>query len=186
MPRQLNRRFTALGLLVMTLASSVSIAGQTPAPVRTVPSVDLNRYLGQWFELARFPNKFQRKCLDDVRATYAMREDGRIDVVNRCRTEKGVNEARGVARVVDTQTKARLQVRFAPALLSFLPAVWGDYWVIGLAPDYSWAVVGTPARDYLWILSRTSALSEASYAAALDTAKSNGFDVSRLVKTEQR
>jgi apolipoprotein D and lipocalin family protein len=104
-------------------------------------------------------------------------------VVNRCRTADGQIDARGVARVVDAQTFARLKVRFAPAWLGFLPPVWGDYWIIGLAKDYSWAVVGSPDRDYLWILSRTARLDDATMAAAREIARTNGFDVQRLVET---
>jgi apolipoprotein D and lipocalin family protein len=90
-----------------------------------------------------------------------------------------------VARVVDAATSAKLKVRFAPAFLSFIPAVWGDYWVVGLAPDYSWATVGSPDRKYLWILSRSSSIGTEGYAAAVEAAKSNGFDVARLIRTEQ-
>jgi len=160
-------------------------AAHAQAPVRTVPLVDLNRYAGDWFEIARFPNRFQRQCLGDVRASYALRADGRVDVVNRCRTAEGPIEARGVARVVDERTSARLQVRFAPAWLSWLP-VWGDYWIIGLAPDYSWAVVGDPGRNYLWILARTPHLEPDAVAAARQAARTNGFDVERLVLTSQQ
>src|SRR3954453_19006802 len=129
------------------------------APVRAVDAVDLRRYIGHWFEIARFPNRFQQRCAGDVRATYALRPDDRIDVINRCRTADGrVTEARGVARIVDQRTSAKLKVRFAPAALSFLPFVWGDYWIVGLADDYSWAVVGAPDREFLWILSRTTTL----------------------------
>lgn len=156
------------------------------APVRTVDEVDLDRYLGDWYEIARFPNSFQRDCAGDVRASYARRGDGRIDVTNRCRDAGGgVDEAHGVARVVDEATSAKLEVRFAPAFLSFLPFVWGDYWILGLAEDYSWAVVGSPDREYLWILARTPTVGDGAYGAALDAARQNGFDVSRLVKTPQ-
>jgi apolipoprotein D and lipocalin family protein len=141
--------------------------------------------VGDWFEIARFPNRFQRQCAGDVRASYARRPDGRLDVVNRCRTADGQSEARGVARIVDTRTFARLKVRFAPSWLSFLPLVWGDYWVIGLAPDYSWAVVGEPGRDYLWILARTPRPDEESMAAAWAAARASGYDVERLVRTPQ-
>ena len=168
---------------VVTLQAATGT--QAPAPVRTVPFVDLDRYAGEWFEIARFPNRFQRQCAGDVRASYARRPDGRLDVVNRCRTADGQTEARGVARVVDTQTFARLKVRFAPAWLSFLPPVWGDYWVIGLAPDYGWAVVGDPGRDYLWILARAPRLDDASSALARAAARHNGFDVERLVPTSR-
>jgi apolipoprotein D and lipocalin family protein len=143
--------------------------------------VDLDRYAGDWFEIARFPNRFQRKCIGDVRASYARRADGRIDVVNRCRTADGPIEARGVARVVDERTFARLKVRFAPSWLGFLPVVWGDYWIIGLAEDYSWAVVGSPDREYLWILARSPRLDNAKIGAAREAARANGFDIQRLV-----
>lgn len=177
--------------VLLTLMPFVLLAATTPAraqegaPVRTVERVDLDRYLGDWYEIARFPNRFQRQCLGDVRASYSRRQDGRLDVVNRCRTEDGATEARGVARVVDPLTFARLKVRFAPAFLSFLPFVWGDYWVLGLARDYSWATVGSPDRGYLWILSRAPTLPPGDYAAAVEAARANGFAVDRLVKTEQ-
>ena len=171
--------------LVAATLQPVPAAAQTPPLVRAVPFVDLDRYAGDWFEIARFPNRFQRQCVSDVRAAYARRPDGRVEVVNRCRTAEGETEARGVARIVDERTFAKLKVRFAPAWLSWLPAVWGDYWIIGLAPDYSWAVVGDPGRDYLWILARASHLDDASTAAARAAARDNGFDVMRLVPTSQ-
>jgi apolipoprotein D and lipocalin family protein len=171
-------------LLVLVMMTPAQAAA--PAPVRTVEAVDLDRYVGEWFEIARFPNRFQRDCAGDVRATYARRPDGRIDVVNRCRRPDGsVNEAHGVARVVDTRTSAKLKVRFAPAALSFLPFVWGDYWILGLADDYSWAVVGSPDRKYLWILGRSAALDGQRLGAAHAAARANGFDVARLVMTSQ-
>lgn len=183
--------FTAAGTYAaaVAIATAAMPAGgtreQAREPVRTVASVDLDRYAGDWFEVARFPNRFQRKCVADVRASYARRSDGRIDVVNRCRTADGDTEARGIARVADEHTRAKLEVRFAPAWLSWLPAVWGDYWIIGLSPDYAWAVVGSPGRDYLWILARSPHLDEESFAAARRAARDNGFDVERLVPTEQ-
>ena len=173
---------TAGALIASATMTDATSAGKTP--VRTVGSVDLDRYLGRWYELARYPNGFQRDCVSDVSATYARRDDGRIDVVNRCvETDGRVNEARGVARVLDDPTGAKLQVRFAPAWLGFLPAVWGDYWIIGLDEGYEWAVVGTPDRKYLWILSRTPELDEPAYAEALDRARENDFDTSRLTQT---
>jgi apolipoprotein D and lipocalin family protein len=175
--------------MLLTLALGTVLAAlafQTPqGPVRTVPAVNLDRYAGDWFEVARFPNRFQDQCTGEVRASYARRPDGRIDVTNRCRTADGLDDAKGIARVVDTQMSAKLKVRFAPAYLSWLPAVWGDYWIIGLADDYGWAVVGSPDRKYLWILSRKPALDQASYETALNAARANGFDVNRLVMTRQ-
>ncbi len=161
------------------------LSAQSHAPLRVVESVDLKRYAGRWFEVARLPNKFQRKCVGVVAAQYSLRADGRIDVVNRCRAaDGGTEEARGIARKGgDGKNNARLQVRFAPAILSFLPNVWGDYWIIGLGPDYQWAIVGSPSREYLWILSRTPEITEAAYGQALEIAKGNGFDVNKLIRT---
>jgi len=159
---------------------------QAGSGVRTVPRVDLERYAGDWFEVARFPNRFQTNCAGDVTARYVRRADGRIDVTNRCRQADGsFKEAQGVARIVDATTSAKLEVRFAPAFLSFLPFVWGDYWIIGLAPDYSWAVVGSPDREYLWVLSRSRVLATSPYDAAIATAKASGFDITRLVPTNR-
>ncbi|MDQ3171452.1 MAG: lipocalin family protein [Acidobacteriota bacterium] len=170
----------------LTIATPPAHAGAAPQHVRTVARVDLARYAGDWFETARFQNRFQQKCAGDVRASYARRPDGRIDVINRCRLADGsIDEARGVARVVDEQTSAKLKVRFAPAVLSFLPFVWGDYWVIGLADDYSWAVVGSPDRQYLWILGRRPELSKGALSEAFAAARANGFDVDRLRMTPQ-
>src|SRR6185436_1116625 len=168
---RLPRRIGEGGLRVLaTLACMAAIGGssQIPAPVRTVPSVDLNRYLGDWFEIARLPNRFQTNCFGNVRATYASTADGRLEVTNRCSRQNGeVIEAKGVAKVVDTQSFARLKVRFAPAVLSLLPMVWGDYWIIGLTDDYSWAVVGSPDRKYLWLLSRTPIMDATRYGNAI-------------------
>lgn len=170
----------AMSLLV---AMTTAMQARQPAAVRTVDAVDLDRYLGDWCEIARFPNRFQRHCIGDVRATYARRADGRIDVINRCRTADGVSEAQGIARVVDRRTSAKLKVRFAPAVLSWLPFVWGDYWILGLADDYSWSVVGSPDRQYLWILAREGTFDANRYASAVRVARDNGFDTERLVKT---
>jgi apolipoprotein D and lipocalin family protein len=167
------------------LTTTSGCAAQRGAAVQTVDAVDLDRYVGNWFEIARFPNRFQDECVGGVTATYALRSDGRLDVINRCQTGNGPVDARGVARIVDTETRARLKVRFAPAMLSFLPFVWGDYWILGLAHDYSWALVGSPDREYLWILARTPVLDWEPYTLALATASSNGFAVERLIQTSQ-
>ena len=182
--RPVARRWAtaALALAAAATLQTTAAAAQMAGPVRTVPFVDLDRYVGDWFEIARLPNRFQRQCVGDVRASYARRADGRLDVLNQCRTDDRRIQARGIARVVDDRTFARLKVRFAPAWLAFLPFVWGDYWIIGLAEDYSWAVVGSPDREYLWILARTPRLDDESAAAARGIARANRFDVERLIQ----
>jgi apolipoprotein D and lipocalin family protein len=183
--RAARMNLLAVGLFVALLLMPTP-AAQSTSPVTTVDYVDLGRYVGTWFEIARFPNRFQRHCAGNVRATYTRRQDGRIDVINECRTENGsTSTARGIARIAEPRSQAKLKVRFAPAFLSFLPFVWGDYWVIGLADDYSWAVVGDPARQYLWLLSRTASLDATAYAQAMERARANGFDTTRLVPTRQ-
>jgi apolipoprotein D and lipocalin family protein len=184
-PRVAPRWPAAIALVAATTLQPAAASSPTTPPVRTVPFVDLDRYVGHWYEIARFPNRFQSQCVGDVRATYARRSDGRLDVVNRCRVAEGETEARGVARIVDERTLSKLKVRFAPAWLSWLPVVWGDYWIIALAPDYSWVVVGAPGRDYLWILARAPQLDDDSIAVARAAARDNGFDADRLVPTPQ-
>ena len=148
------------------------------APVASVPSLNLARYSGKWFEIASFPMFFQRKCLGDTTAEYAPAKNDAIGILNRCRTESGYDEATGTATVVDGFGDSRLKVTF------FWPFK-ADYWVIGLDPDYRWAVVGTPDRKYLWILSRTPQLAEAETATALESARGQGFDLTQLRYTFQ-
>ena len=173
--------------VVLMLAMASSQPGGAPAP-RTVESVDLRAYAGTYFEIARYPNRFQNKCVGDVTATYELRENGRVAVINRCRTGDGtLTEARGIVkRAGKDPSNAKLKVRFAPAILSFIPKVWGDYWILGIGPDYSYAVIGDPSRTYLWILSRTPLMSDLAWRQALEIAAANGYNVERLVKTPQR
>ena len=146
--------------------------------MRVVPSVDLTRYAGKWYEIARLPNRFQRDCASDTTASYVLRKDGRITVVNACRTSEGrVKSATGTARVASgKEPNTKLKVTF------FWPFS-GDYWIIDLDPDYKWAVVGEPGRKYFWILSREPRLDDTLYQQVLDRAKQQGYDVSRLIKT---
>jgi apolipoprotein D and lipocalin family protein len=173
---------------LFTLPAAVSNAQeQSTQPLEVVPSVDLNRYAGLWYEIARLPNGFQKQCAGDVTATYTLLDNGRIKVVNRCRKENGeIDEAEGEAKLSgDDAPNTKLKVRFAPAFLSFLPFVWGDYWIIALAPDYSYAVIGDPARKYLWVLSRTPAMNESTLNSLFDQIKAKGYDLTSLVRTNQ-
>ena len=178
----------ALRVLLPSLAlAAIATTLSAQQPLRVAESVDLNRYTGKWYEVARIPNKFQNRCARDVVAQYSLRTDGRIDVVNQCRNaDGGIVQARGIARKGKGGNSAALQVRFAPAILSFLPKVWGDYWILAIGPDYTWSVVGTPSREYLWILSRTPGMSTSGYAQAIEIAKGNGFDAAQLVRTPQK
>ena len=180
MPRSGQRAVLCVLLALGAIQHSLAQPANT---VRTVDAVDLDRYTGVWFEVARFPNRFQNRCVSDVRARYTRRPDGRIDVVNSCLTEEGLIDATGSAKVVDRTSQAKLKVRFAPVVLSFLPFVWGDYWIIGLDDAYRWAVVGSPDRKYLWVLARQAAVRDDDFNTALEMARRNGFDTTRLVRT---
>lgn len=173
-------------LVVAGSALAVRAVAKEKQPLKVVPSVDFERYAGRWYESARLPNRFEEDCAGDVTATYAPRADGRLDVLNRCREKSGEwKEARGVARLASRRgPNSKLEVRFAPGWLSFLPFVWGDYQIMELAPDYSHAVVGAPGRDYLWILARTPRLDDPTFDALAARAAAQGFDVSRLIRTE--
>jgi apolipoprotein D and lipocalin family protein len=150
-------------------------------PLTTVASVDVPRYMGTWYEIAKYPNWFQKKCVSSTSATYSLQADGQVQVLNRCKTANGEwSEALGQARQLGHANSPRLQVRFAPAWLSFLPMVWGNYWIIDLDPQYQWVVVSEPNREYLWILSRTPELPAAAYQSLQDKLAANGFDLQRI------
>ena len=154
-------------------------------PNAPVASVDLERYAGTWYEQARLPQRFQEECVGDVTAQYALNDDGTVAVTNRCRTGDGsFDETSGVARRVDGST-SMLEVRFAPAWMSWLPMVWGDYWIIELDPEYRWALVGAPDMDYLWILSREPQLEEAVVERLLERADARGYPVEEVIRTRQ-
>ena len=169
------------------LVLMVAAVNATAQQMQTVPRVDLSRYSGTWYEIARMPNRFQAQCVANVSAEYIQRDDGQIEVVNRCQRADGTMEAaNGRARIVEQTTNAKLKVRFAPVWLSWLPAVWGDYWVLELAADYSYAVVGEPSRQYLWILARHRSLSDATYQEILQRLTRHGYDPATLLKTKQQ
>ena len=170
----------ALLALLAGCATSTTVRKGLP-PVKTVETVDLTRYLGTWYEIASFPQSFQKGC-HGTTATYAQLEDGDIDVTNRCRKgslDGKEDVAHGRARVVDPRSPAKLEV-------SFFRPFWGDYWIVELDPEYRFAAVGNPGRDYLWILSRTPTLDEAVYAELTGRLAAQGFELERLQQTAQR
>jgi apolipoprotein D and lipocalin family protein len=180
----LRKLFTLVLILTVT---PVLTRADKPQALEVVPSVDLSRYAGKWYEIARLPNRFQNKCAGEVTADYSLLEGGQLKVVNQCVQKNGQTaRAEGIARLADERgPNSKLEVRFAPSWLAWLPMVWGDYWIIDLAPDYGYSVVGAPDRKYLWILSRAPQMDEASYQRIVNQAAAKGFDVSRLIKTRQ-
>lgn len=172
-----------LGFLItvpLLLLQSCTSVGKQAAPLEVVPFVDLTRYLGQWYEISRYPNRFQEGCVGS-KATYSMRGDGKIAVLNECYEGSFSGKPRnaeGSAKVVDTKSNAKLKVSF------FWPFS-GDYWIIDLGKDYEYAVVGHPDRKYLWILSRMKTMDEKLYREILERLDSAGYDRSKLIKTQQ-
>lgn len=169
--------FLAACLLIVPAASA---RASEPRPLETVPRVELERYMGTWYEIASYPQRFQKGCTGTV-AAYTLRENGQVEVLNRCNRDSltgRLTVAKGRARVVDRASNAKLKVTF------FWP-FWGDYWVIDLGRDYEYAVVGHPNRQYLWILSRERTLAPDVYAGILERLRAQGYDTDRLRVTPQ-
>jgi len=165
----------ALALLFAGLAGC-TLRPTTPLP--TVESVDLARYMGEWYEIALLPNRFQSMCVADTQASYRLDGDV-VRVRNRCRKADGaIEEADGVAKVVEGSRNAKLRV-------SFFRPFYGDYWVLALDPDYRWVLIGEPSREYGWVLSRTPSLDDASLQIVLDKAAALGFDRAAFRRTPQ-
>ena len=146
--------------------------------LEVVPHVELEKYLGKWYEIAHLPAKFQEGC-DETTATYTLLKDGSISVLNQSIKDGKMKQARGKAKVVDKNSNAKLKVTF------FWP-FYGDYWIIKLGNNYDYSVVGTPNRKYLWILSRTPQMDDKLYSQLIEYTKSNGFEVNKLIKTLQK
>jgi len=166
-------------------AFAAAFASRRPyKALATVPHVELSRFAGQWFEIARLPISSERGCDRDVTAHYEVTEEG-LSVINRCRRASGrLKTAVGRGRVVDARSNARLQISFAPSLFDVLPFVWADYWILDLADDYSAALVGTPNRRHLWLLSRTPSLPGTALSTFVTRAEQQGYDTTRLMYTE--
>ena len=177
--------FCALRAFVTAFGAAAALTGcntsdKAPSPpLPTVASVDVQRYLGNWVQQALVPNKFQKMCVSDTTATYARDGDG-LSVTNRCTDANGKPvEAKGVAKVVEGSNNAKLKV-------SFFRPFYGDYWVLALDPDYQWVLVGEPARENGWVLSRANQLDDATYNAILDKAAALGYDKTRFVRSANK
>ena len=170
-------------IFLLTFLSFIGLAAVSMVDrkddLEVVQSVDLSRYAGRWYEIARLPNSFQKKCAGAVTADYTMREDGKLEVLNQCRKPSGeYAKAKGEAKIVDKKTNAKLKVTF------FWP-FYGDYWILDLGPNYEYAVVGEPDRKYLWILSRSPRMDEALFQQLLDKMEAKGFNTETMIRTSQ-
>jgi apolipoprotein D and lipocalin family protein len=176
------KRIVVTTLFAASLFSAATGNASDLPPITSVAKVELDRYIGKWYEVALFPNRFQTQCVADTTANYALKPNGRIEVTNRCRLQDGkMDQADGEAKLaVEDGSNSKLKVRFAPAYLSWLPFVWGDYWVIELDPNYQHVVVSEPRREFLWILSRTPALPVETLAGIKARLTARGYDVSKL------
>jgi apolipoprotein D and lipocalin family protein len=169
-----------LGVMLMALVASAGVATAKEPELAVIDYVELDRYLGTWYEIASYPAWFQRNCTA-VTARYSLRDDGLIKVVNSCRKgslDGKLKQSTGRAKVVDTDSSAKLKV-------SFFGPFWGNYWIIDLDPDYQWAVVGEPKRKYLWILSRTRSMDDEVYERILAGLPDKGYDLDGLHRTLQ-
>jgi apolipoprotein D and lipocalin family protein len=177
--KQDMKRVLLAGSVLGGLALIASIL-KREKPLKTVDKVDVKRYMGKWYEIAAFPMRFERNCTCTT-AEYTLNDDGTVLVDNRCfnAKKKKWEGATATGFVQDTTTNAQLAVQF------FWPFK-GDYYIIALADDYSYAMVGAPSRKYLWILSRTPRMSEATYDRLTRIAAENGFDVRKLEMTKQK
>ncbi len=165
---------------LLLLISRIPQKKQTGTALEVVPFVDLTRYTGVWYEISRYPNRFQEGCVGSS-ATYTLRKDGKIAVLNECYEGSfsgRLRDAKGTAKVVDGKSNAKLRVSF------FWP-FYGDYWIIDLGKEYEYAVVGHPDRKYLWILSRTKTMNDDLYREILGRLSAQGYDAAKLIKTEQ-
>lgn len=158
----------------------ISSCSKNSLPLETVPSVDLSKYEGRWYEIAALPQRFEKGC-HCVYAEYKQNSEGYVEVFNYCRKggpagkEKGIS---GKAFPVKGSNNSKLKVQF------FWPFR-GDYWILELDPDYQHVLVGSPDRESLWILSRTPVMDDAIYNLMVQQAKSKGFPVEQLEKTDQ-
>ena len=172
---------------IVLIAAVLALAGcqnqpdyrDETAPPETVASVDLSRYAGLWYEIARYPNSFEQGC-EGVTAEYGLREDGKINVINTCREggpDGPASSVEGRARAVEGSNNSKLKVKFAP---SWVPFAEGDYWILHLEPDYSAALVGAPSGKYLWILARETSLDAEVLSKIKARAEALGYDATKL------
>ena len=174
-------------ILKIMLGSMALATYATESELHSIPALDVPRYMGTWYEIAKYPNRFQKKCMKDTRADYVLLASGALQVTNRCTTDTGeVDVVVGAGRQVGDARSPKLQVRFAPAWLSFIPMVWGNYWVIDLDPEYQLVAVSEPKREYLWVLARTPSVNPRTYAELVARLETMGFDSRKIELSHQQ
>lgn len=173
-------------IIAILVTGTFASAQSSTQKLETVNPFELNKYLGKWYEIAKYPNRFQKQCVGNVTATYSKKSNARIEVLNECLKKDGAMEAaKAEGKFANNGSTSKLKVRFAPGILSFLPFVWANYWVIDLGSDYEYAVVGEPDRKYFWILSREPAMNDLTFQNILKRAEAMGYDSGKVVKTPQ-
>ena len=184
----MNIQAFVLSAALLAPAAWAQAPGAAPSPLpplKAIAEISVERYMGRWYEIAKLPNWFQRKCVADTSAQYSLLPQGGVQVLNQCRLQSGeMDQALGLAQQQGGPTSPKLKVRFAPSWLSFVPWVWGDYWVVDLDPAYELVAVSEPRREYLWVLSRTPTVEPTRYAALLARLSAMGLPVEKLEKTQ--
>ncbi len=176
----------AVGGVVLIGLGMATMAYAKNKPLHTVEEVELDKYLGVWYEVARKPMYFQNKCDRDVSATYTLNENGNIGVDNRCYTKDGqLNQSIGEAFIQNAPFNTKLKVSFLPESVRWLPVGRGDYWVLKIDDAYQTVLVGEPRRRYLWVLSRSAQPDQAIVKEYLDYAQSIGYDIGDVIHTKQ-
>lgn len=176
----------AVGGAVLVGLGMVTMAYAQTKPLQTVERVELDKYLGVWYEVARKPLYFQNKCDRDVTATYTLNENGNVVVDNHCYTKEGkLTQSIGEAFIQNAPFNSKLKVSFLPEAIRWLPFGRGDYWVLKLDENYQTVLVGEPRRKYMWVLSRSPQPDQAVVNEYLEYAKSLGYDLGDVIHTKQ-
>ena len=176
----------ALGGVVLIGLGAATLAYAQTKPLQTVDKVQLDRYLGVWYEIARKPMYFENKCNRDVTATYTLNENGNVSVTNRCLSKDGqLQQSIGEAFVQNAPFNTKLKVSFLPEAIRWLSVARGDYWILKIDDDYQTVLVGEPRRKYMWVLSRSAQPDQAVVNEYLEYAKSVGYNLTDLIHTKQ-
>lgn len=177
-------KYNIIVLIIFLVSTALSFGQDMKGEPKVVKSVDLKKYAGLWYEIAKIPNRFQKHCKSGTTAQYNLLGDGKIEVINSCIDEDGEkDETEGIAKIVDGSSNAKLEVSFVSIL--GINLFWGDYWIIGLDNNYEYAVIGTPTRKYGWILSRTPKLSQEKFNETFEILKSQGYDTKKFEMSVQ-